>query len=167
MSKNLKQGSIRVMIENPDDLWYLNQIIEIEDVCKCKTIRKIKIGDENNPKIVKKQLLLTIKVENIEFQEYTGSLRVAGKIIDGPDDIPRGNFHTFTLEVKKDITIIKKQWSKYNLNKLKEAEKTPAEHLIVLFDRESALFAVTETTRKEWIEILIENLKEIINMARL
>lgn len=32
---------------------------------------------------------------------------------------------------------------------------------------ESALFAVTETTRKEWIEILIENLKEIINMARL
>ncbi|USG99428.1 aminomethyl-transferring glycine dehydrogenase subunit GcvPA [Thermococcus argininiproducens] len=32
---------------------------------------------------------------------------------------------------------------------------------------ESALFAVTETTRKEWVEILIENLKEIINMARL
>lgn len=141
VSKNLSKGSIRVKTENPDDLWYLNQIIEPEDVCRSKTIRKLKIGDENNPRIVKKTILLTISVEKLEFQEYTGNLRVAGKIIDGPDDIPRGNYHTFNVEVNKDITIIKKYWSKYLLDKLKEAQKTPAQHLIVLFDRENAMFA--------------------------
>ncbi len=139
--RDLKKGLVKVQIENSDDLWYLNQIIEQGDIARCRTIRKIKIGDENNPKIVKKPLTLTINVENIEFHETTGNLRVAGKIIDGPDDIPRGNFHTFTLDQGKDITIIKKNWPKHLLDKLKESEQKTSEYLVVIFDREKAIFA--------------------------
>jgi len=139
--KDLKKGIVKVLIENSDDLWYLNQIIEPQDTAKCRTIRKLKIGDENNPKIIKKPVTLTINVEDTEFHETTGNLRVAGKIIDGPDDIPRGNYHTFTLEPGKDITIIKKSWPKYLIDKLKESQEKPSEYLVVMFNREKALFA--------------------------
>jgi protein pelota len=141
LTKDLKKGLIKVQIENPDDLWYLDQTIEPGDLCKHRTIRKLKIGDENNPKIIKKPVTLTINVETTEFHETTGNLRVAGKIIDGPDDIPRGNYHTFTLEPGKDITIIKKNWPKYLLDKIKEAEQKPSDYLVVIFDREKAIFA--------------------------
>jgi len=141
INRDLKKGLIKVLIENPDDLWYLDQIIEPQDLCKHRTIRKIKIGDENSTKIIKKPVTLTINVESTEFHETTGNLRVAGKIIDGPDDIPRGNYHTFTLEPGKDLTIIKKTWPKYLLDKLKEAEQKPSDYLVVIFDREKAIFA--------------------------
>jgi protein pelota len=141
LQKDLKKGLIKVQIENPDDLWYLDQIVEPGDLCRHRTIRKLKIGDENNPKIVKKPVTLTINVETTEFHETTGNLRIAGKIVDGPDDIPRGNYHTFTLEPGKDLTIIKKVWPKYLLDKIKEAEQKPSDYLVVIFDREKAIFA--------------------------
>lgn len=144
---DLKKGLIKVQIENPDDLWYLNQIVEPGDLCRHRTIRKLKIGDENNPKIVKKPVTLTINVETTEFHETTGNLRIAGKIIDGPDDIPRGNYHTFTLEPGKDIIVIKKTWPKYLLSKIKEAEQKPSDYLVVIFDREKAIFAELKTRK--------------------
>ena len=141
LSKNLNKGILKVLVDNPDDLWYLNEIIEEDDKCRAKTIRKIKIGDENNPKIVKKPALLTISVEKTEFHESTGNLRVSGKIIDGPDDMPRGNYHSFTLEPGKDITIIKDYWPKHLLQKIDESQKVASQYLIVIFDREKAVFA--------------------------
>ncbi len=140
LSKNIKKGIIKVLVDNPDDLWYLDEIIESEDKCRCRTIRKLKIGDENNPKIIKKPAIITISVEKTEFHESTGNLRVSGKIIDGPDDIPRGNYHSFNIEPGKDITIMKDYWPKHLLQKLDESQKVASQYLIVIFDREKAIF---------------------------
>ena len=42
----LKNGEIKVKIENPDDFWYLTTIIDKGDLVKGKTIRKIKLGEK-------------------------------------------------------------------------------------------------------------------------
>ena len=47
---DLKKGLVKIKVENLDDLWYLNQIIEKNDFIKGKTLRKIKIGKETQRK---------------------------------------------------------------------------------------------------------------------
>ena len=54
---DIKKGIVKVKVENLDDLWYLNRIIEKNDFIKGKTLRKIKIGEETQrkQKTIKKQ----------------------------------------------------------------------------------------------------------------
>jgi len=54
--KNLKKGEVKVKIDNLDDLWYLSHIIDIGDLIKGQTIRKVRIGDKDDRKseIIKK-----------------------------------------------------------------------------------------------------------------
>ncbi len=152
---DLKKGAAKLKIENLDDLWYLSQIIDIGDLVKGKTIRKIKIGKEGDRKqaIVKKPIFLKIKIEKIEFSKTSGTLRTLGIITEGPEDIQKGEHHTFNLEPNIIFTLIKERWLKYQLDRLKEAckEKT-SKILIVVMDREEANFALL---KKYGYELLI------------
>jgi protein pelota len=141
---DLKKGAAKLKIDNLDDLWYLSQIIDIGDLVKGKTIRKIKIGKEGDRKqrIAKKSVFLKIKIEKIEFSK-TGILRVLGIITEGPEDIQKGEHHTFNLEPNTVFTLIKERWLKYQIDRLKESCKEKrAKILIVVMDREEANFAL-------------------------
>ena len=41
---NLRNGEVKVLTQNLDDLWYLSAIIEPKDIVKGKTLRKIKVA---------------------------------------------------------------------------------------------------------------------------
>ena len=142
---DFKQGEVKVKIENLDDLWYLNQIIEKTDIIKGKTSRKIKIGDEKQRKqaITKKIIFLVIEVEKVEFSKTSNILRISGIVKEGPEDVPLGSHHTFSLEENSIITITKQKWLKFQIDKIKEASKeTAAKILICIHDREEAYFAL-------------------------
>jgi len=142
---DLKKGAAKLKIENLDDLWYLSQIIDIGDFVKGKTIRKIRIGKEGERKqaIVKKAVFLKIKIEKIEFSKTADVLRVLGVITEGPEDIQKGEHHTFNLEPNVVFTLIKERWLKYQIDRLKEACKEKiSKILIVVMDREEAYFAL-------------------------
>ncbi len=145
--KNLKKGILKIKIENLDDLWYLSQIIDSNDVVKGKTIRKIKLGDgsDKKTKIIKKTIFIAISVKKIEFHKYSNILRASGKIIAGPDDISKGSYHTFNLEPGTIITIEKTKFLKYQIEKIDEAIKpTKSKILICVFDREESFFAISK-----------------------
>ncbi|MBR9703037.1 pelota family protein, partial [Candidatus Woesearchaeota archaeon] len=74
---------------------------------------------------------------------------VLGPIVDGPDDMPRGNAHSFSLSPGTEITIHKNEWANYQRQRLEEATKTRRQVLIVLFDRERALFLAVSGRRVE------------------
>ena len=50
IKKDLKAREVIVKIENPEDLWYLNKIIETNDIIQGKTTRKIKIEQSTDRK---------------------------------------------------------------------------------------------------------------------
>ncbi|MBW2974924.1 mRNA surveillance protein pelota [Candidatus Woesearchaeota archaeon] len=142
---DLKKKQAKLKIENQDDLWYLSYIIDIGDIVKGKTIRKIKIGSEGDRKqsIVKKPVFLKIRIEKIEFSRQAGTLRVLGIITEGPDDVQKGEHHTFSLEPNTIFTLIKEKWLKYQLDRLKEACKEKKSRIIIIvMDREEASFAL-------------------------
>src|SRR3989338_2059813 len=142
---DLRKGEAKLKVENLDDLWYLSQMIDAGDLVKGKTIRKIKIGKDTDRKqsIVKKPIFLKIKVEKIEFSKTSNNLRVLGAIIEAPDDIQKGEHHSFSLEPETTFTLIKERWLKYQIDRLKEATKEKISNiLIIVMDREEAYFAL-------------------------
>ena len=145
LHSNLKKGEIKVLTQSLDDLWYLSTIVEPSDIVQGKTLRKIKIqvSDERSREAAKKPVYISIKVDNVEFSKYSSVLRISGVIREAPQDIPLGQHHTFNVSDNTTITIIKEQWLKYQLDKLKEAclEKKSS-ILICVHDREEAYFAL-------------------------
>ncbi len=150
--KDLKKGEIKIKAENSEDLWYLGNIIDENDLIKGKTLRKIKVGQEQSQRIIKKPVFIEIRAEKIESGD--NSLRVLGKITQAPEDVPLGNYHSFAIEENSIISITKEKWLRFQLDKLNEAclEK-PSKILIVVHDREEAFFAMM---KKYGYEILAE-----------
>jgi protein pelota len=143
VSKDLKKGTVKLTVENLDDLWYLSHIIDPDDLVKAKTERKIKIGDgstDRNVKVVRKTVFLELKVEKTELSE---SLRILGTITQGPDDISFGSHHSFDIGENDTLEIKKEKWLKFQLEKLDEAVKDKGSKvLIIVFDREEAYFGM-------------------------
>ncbi len=145
LHQDLKKGEVKVEINSLDDLWFLYHIIDEGDEVSGKTLRKLKIGEgtERNVKIVKKAVRLKIAVEKVEFHKFSNILRVSGKIVEGPDDVARGTYHTFDLEEATKVKICKEKWLKFQIEKLKEASaEQTAKVLIVTLDREEASYAL-------------------------
>src|SRR3989338_1384927 len=145
MHTDFKKGEVKLQIENLDDLWYLNQIVEKTDLIKGKTLRKIKIGEETQrkQKVEKKAVFLLIEVEKVEFSKTSNVLRILGVVKQGPEDVPLGSHHTFNVEENTIISVIKQKWLKFQVDRLKEASKeAESKILICVHDREEAYFAL-------------------------
>ncbi len=151
-----KKGVIKVKLENLDDLWYLSSLIDTKDKISGKTYRKIKKGgDEEKGSVSKKAVFMTLEVEKVEFSKHSNVLRVAGIVVEGPEDVPRGSHHTFNLEEGSEIKIIKEKWLKYQLNVLKEASETKVPKILICnFDREEVYFALSKKYGYEMISSL-------------
>jgi len=148
LEKDLKHGTIKLKVDSVQDIWSLSTLIEEGDFVSGTTERKIKLGgSEEKSKIIKRIVFLKILVEKID---YDHALRVSGKIIEAPDDLPKGDYHTFDIVDGTVISIDKPHWSKYVIKKLDECVNTQlANILIVAFDREDAIFALLKNTGYE------------------
>lgn len=150
--KDLKKGELKLKVNNLDDLWLLSQIIEEDDFVLGKTFRKIKLGQEPNVKIVKKPVILEIKVEKVDFNASSSSLRVSGIVNEEKEDIPKGSHHTITVEENSVIKITKKEWLNYQLSKIDEALKPKRGNILIcILDRSQVGFAILKGYGYEWI----------------
>lgn len=68
------------------------------------------------------------------------------------DDVQKGSYHTFSIEPKDVLTIIKEKWLSFQIDKVKEAASlTLPKILIVIHDREEALFAMSKRNEYEFL----------------
>ncbi len=140
ISKSLRQGEVKVNVETPEDSWYLSQLIDSGDIISGKTPRKIKVSEEADA--TKRMVFIALTVERVEFSKTTNALRVSGKVIEGPEDVPHGTYHTFSVEPGTVLTIQKEHWYGYQLDRLMEAAETKVAKIVIcVFDREEAYFA--------------------------
>ncbi len=147
ISKNLKHGEIKILVENTDDLWFLTQLISQGDIVSGKTMRKIKIGGDEGDS-VKKTFFVGLNVEKVDFQPDV--VRIGGLIVSAPEDIPKGSHQSINIEKGTVLAISKKEWGSYQLKILEDAVKQKAARvLICVFDREDAFFALTKATGYE------------------
>jgi len=149
---DIKNGKIKVRVENADDVFALNRVIGQGDFVSGFCERKVKVSKGENAKSVKKGYFLKILVEKTEL--YGKELRVNGRTVEEKEDIPKGSYQAIEVLPGADITIEKEKWSIYHVRKIKEsAFESKQKILIVIFDRESVIFAMT---RKSGFDVLLE-----------
>jgi len=122
LSEDLKNGKVTVLINDLNDLWHLENIIEFGDLVTAKTLRSIFLDREGRREKVKKKLVtLKIKVEKTEFKKFSERLRIVGKIVEAPEDVKRGSYHAIEAYVGKILTIEKK-WTDEHIDRLNKAK---------------------------------------------
>ncbi len=136
-------GEIKLFPENSDDLWHLSHLISKGSLVFATTLRSIEGSqDKLRPeKQEKKPVRLGIRVEQIEFHEYSTRLRVFGIIEQGVDI---GSHHTLNLEPGYEISVIKK-WSQADLDRIDRAVLNASSDIVHIFaieDGEAELFKI-------------------------
>ena len=144
--KDLKQGEIKLVAENLDDIWHLYNLIEPGDLIRAVTYRtdEQKTDKIRVKKAEKKRMKLGIRVEKINFHEFSDRLRIHGVIEEGPQDL--GSYHTYNVDAEKmdAFTIIKEKWHSHHLDRIEEAVKQRQQPflLFVSLDDDAATIAI-------------------------
>ena len=143
---DLKKGFAKVMPESLDDLWHLYNIILERDVVHARTTRQVKPDDQyaRPTKAKRVPVNLGVQVEKMYWDRVLNRSRVNGIVCDAPESLSiKGSRHTIDISVNKPVTIIKKQWLKHQLDRLKRASKITAVPLtIISLDDEEYCVAV-------------------------
>ena len=134
------KNEVKLRVEWPDDLWHLFHILKKGDLLSGLTTRSIKVKEEAEKD--RKTVLLEIEVEKVGFQEFSGDMRVSGVITRGPEEMPRGEHHSFILRPGSEIKI-SKEWRGWELERLKESQISQPQIGMVVMDNESALAGIT------------------------
>ena len=141
IEKNLRNGIVKLQVETLDDLWALFNVINRGDVVYARTTREVKVGEGSEGRRL--PMVLGVRVEGIEYQEFSNKLRVKGVVVDGPEDYGvRGKHHTLSLGLGDVITIVKEKWSDFELDYIEKLAVKKQKVLIVLVDSEDACAAV-------------------------
>jgi protein pelota len=155
IGKNLRQGFVKVVPTSEDDLWHLYNVIFKGDEVYAYSSRAIKTDQEySRPKSAERvSAFMGVTVESVAWDKFLGKLRVHGIICHAPDIMPTGAHHTLSIALNQPLTIVKKQWSKHLLDRLRQASLSEKPMIIVSIDDEG--FALAET-RQYGVEIKLE-----------
>ncbi|MEM3209377.1 MAG: mRNA surveillance protein pelota [Saccharolobus sp.] len=134
-----KRQLMRIHVETEDDLWVLHLILEKGDTVIAKTTRDVGLGKESR----RIAMIITLKIDHTEFQEFTNRLRIHGIIEDAPERYGiKGAHHTINLDSGDEIVIIKQHWSKYAIDRLYKQANRRGNILIALVDFDEYLIAI-------------------------
>lgn len=130
-----------IHVDSDDDLWYLRNIISLGDSVKMSVMRRLEKQQDmtRSKEIPRKPVTLTITVENVEFQEFSGTLRVLGTVTAGAEDA-LNQHQAFAISPGETFMILKQQWTPHQKELLDEAleNKFSDRYYFVAIDDEEA-----------------------------
>ncbi len=130
-----KKGFAKVMPESLDDLWHLYNIIQKKDEVHARTTRQVKPDDQyaRPTKAKRVPVNLGLQVEKMYWDRVLNRLRINGIVCKAPEKLSiKGSRHTIDVTVNKPVTIIKKQWLKHQVDRLKRASRITAAPLTII-----------------------------------
>jgi protein pelota len=139
------KGYVRINVDRDSDLWHISHVITPGDLVKGRTTRKIDKGgkDDRSKSVQRISVILKIEASKVEFDKNFGSLRVLGKVVEGPADIANGSHHSLAIEEGSMVDIQKKRFLQYQIKHLEQAAKNNNQHvLICAVDRGEGSFAL-------------------------
>ncbi len=142
LHRDLKEGEVRLKIQNADDLWHLFNLVEAGDLVRAYTFRREEsVSDKIRPERMEKvRMKIGLRVDKVEYQDFSDRLRITGVIEDAPQDL--GRHHTLNVGVEDDLTIVK-AWREHHFRRIEEAVAATEAPLVtvVAIDDEEALLA--------------------------
>lgn len=124
-----KHRVIKVLIESEEDLWTLKTTLKPGDFIEAKTARDVAgvPGGEKERRVI----IVKLKVERLEFQPFTGKLRVSGVIVEGPEEYGvKGRHHALTLT--PGMTIVLEREEGWGVKALEVMEKSGPKGRVII-----------------------------------
>jgi len=106
-----RRGRLQVIIETPEDLYYLSMILRKGDLVYAWTFRQLRVerelGSEKGERV---RVYVGIELEKIGYSKFTKTMRLTGRVVEAPEDLHiKGSFHTLSIGVGDEVTIIRKE----------------------------------------------------------
>jgi len=157
LRRDVKHGRITLIPEVLDDLWILYNVISRGDEVYAKTTREVRFGERyDRPEKGKRiSVYMGIRVERVGWDRTLNRLRVHGIICDAPEKVGAlGSHHTINVTLNKPLTIIKRRWPKYQLERIEKATRFGISPLIIVsIDDEGYCIAIL---REFGIDVKVE-----------
>ncbi|MFP3219704.1 MAG: hypothetical protein RXR41_00855 [Candidatus Marsarchaeota archaeon] len=145
-------GDAVITVESFDDLWRLSLLVKPGYLVAGRTSRQLKLRDEGGEVRGKRRLSLklAVRVEKVEFQPFTESMRFLGRV-EGVEEgmewaVQRGEHHALSVGVGDQVEIRKDgEFDALEEKLLREGGKGVAQGplaLLVSLDMSSASLAV-------------------------
>lgn len=133
-------GSLKIIVDEQDDLWIAYNIIAKGDTFVADTTRRVVSSDNLNRKkpAPRVKIRLQIKVTDVSYEKDSPILRVRGRTLISNKLMPSGSYHTLEIERHKEFDLTKEVWSSDVINTLHESEKaSTADLAVIIFQQES------------------------------
>ncbi|OEH74152.1 cell division related protein [Cyclospora cayetanensis] len=132
----LRDGlSLRVLLEEADDVWFLYNFVAQGDKVSASTIRKVqKETASGGVASEAKRVTLSIKVSSCEFEGTSARLRISGHICEETPYAKMSAHHTLEVGVTDEVCLVKEEWDAQHEEQMKEATNAAgkAEALVLL-----------------------------------
>ncbi len=147
-----KTQSFAVVPETLEDLWLLEKLVDPGDEVEGVVLRRIKREGERGSGEVRK-VFVRVRVETVQFHEYSGSLRVGGVVLEAhPEDVVgKGKHQTVEVRTGRHITVRKAQWSEYIIDQIREAveeSRRPRVLLVSIDDEAATVFVLSQSLKR-------------------
>ena len=114
-------GKAILLCDNVEDLWHLYNIVGKGDFIKTITFRKVAHESGGKTTSTKKKINITIKVEEIEYDQKEGIIRYKGKNVSENEFIAIGQYQSIEIAKGLIFTVFKKNWDEFHIERLRQA----------------------------------------------
>ncbi|KAJ3016612.1 hypothetical protein HKX48_003954 [Thoreauomyces humboldtii] len=117
-----RSGHVTLLAEEAEDMWHAYNMISKDDLLKSTTIRRV-VSESATGSTSKStaRTVLTIQVEEVEFDTQACMLRVAGRNVEENKFVKMGAYHTLDLELNRNFTLTKPEWDVISLERIDDA----------------------------------------------
>lgn len=113
------EGYVKLIPEEPEDIWHVYNMIASGDLVTCKTFRKVqRETDTGSTTSTKQKISVKLQVEDIEYDAEASEIRIKGKNSEENRFIKLGQYHTIELGLCRSFTLWKPQWDVFYLERL-------------------------------------------------
>lgn len=118
-----QSGTVKIIPEEPDDLWLAYNIISPGDVITADTSRKVQqtTASGASKSSSRVRIKLEIKITAVDYDKDSSVLRVRGTNVMSNEHVSTGAFHTLSLETHKQIDLKKTNWDSTTIDALHDA----------------------------------------------
>jgi protein pelota len=116
-------GKAVLLCDSVEDLWHLYNLVVRGDFIKTITFRKVAHESSAGMKIssTKKKFNLTIKIEEIEYDQKEGIIRYKGKNVSENEYVALGQYQSIEIAKGIQFTVFKKNWDEMHIERLIQA----------------------------------------------
>ncbi|XVE61602.1 hypothetical protein DITRI_Ditri06bG0053400 [Diplodiscus trichospermus] len=140
-------GSIKMILDEQDDLWLVYNLLTKGDKIITETTRKVvhnKSSNVHNDKACSRnrkdcsrvKIRLEIKITDVDYDKDSSTLRVRGRNLVCNEVMALGVYHTLEIERNKEFDLTKKLWDSNAIEALKEvSEKSGADLAVIILQQ--------------------------------